>query len=168
MKGKVILRILAQELLKSELRLRRYGKKNFRHLFVISKKWLGLIWNYFSNSKGLHENLWTAGWYSRSTGAFLQSGGNKGIHGFNLQREIPWTESTVRWTGGALGSMVDRGRHGHWARWRLSDARRAGARSRRSSPVGCNRERGTRGSRWAAHQGAGGSVAVGRVRIGVR
>jgi hypothetical protein len=41
--------------------LRRYGEKNFRDLFVISKKWLGLIWNYFSNSRGLHENLWTTG-----------------------------------------------------------------------------------------------------------
>jgi hypothetical protein len=41
--------------------LRRYGEKNFRDLFVISEKWLGLIWNYFSNSMGLHENWWTAG-----------------------------------------------------------------------------------------------------------
>jgi hypothetical protein len=40
----------------------------------------------------------------------------------------------------------------------------AGARARRSSPVGCNRERRTRGTRWAAHQGAGGSVATGRRR----
>jgi hypothetical protein len=51
MKGEVILRILAQESLKSKLRLRRYGEKNFRDQFVISKKWLGLIWNYFSNSR---------------------------------------------------------------------------------------------------------------------
>jgi hypothetical protein len=60
MKGEVILRILPQESPKSELQLRRYGKKNFRDLFVISGKWLGLIWNYFSNSRGLHENLSTA------------------------------------------------------------------------------------------------------------
>jgi hypothetical protein len=61
MKGEVIMRILAQESPKSELRLQRYGKKNFSDLFVISNKWLGLIWNYFSNSRGIHENLWTAG-----------------------------------------------------------------------------------------------------------
>jgi hypothetical protein len=61
MKGEVIMRILAQESPKSELRLQRYGKKNFSDLFVISVKWLGLIWNYFSNSRGIHENLWTAG-----------------------------------------------------------------------------------------------------------
>jgi hypothetical protein len=36
-------------------------RKEFRDLFVISEKWLGLIWNYFSNSRGLHENWWTAG-----------------------------------------------------------------------------------------------------------
>jgi hypothetical protein len=35
MKREVILRILAQESLKSELRLRRYGEKNFRDLLVI-------------------------------------------------------------------------------------------------------------------------------------
>jgi hypothetical protein len=61
MKGEVILRILAQESLKSELRLQRYGRKNFRDPFVISEKWLGLIWNYFSNFRGLHENLWIVG-----------------------------------------------------------------------------------------------------------
>jgi hypothetical protein len=37
-------------------------EKNFRDLFLISEKWLGLIWNYFfSNSRGLHENWWTMG-----------------------------------------------------------------------------------------------------------
>jgi hypothetical protein len=41
-------------------------------------------------------------------GPFLQSGGNKGINGFNLQREILWTESTVRWTVGG----ADTGRGG--------------------------------------------------------
>jgi hypothetical protein len=50
-----------KEALNLELRLRRYGETNFRDLFVISKKWLGLIWNFFSNCRGLHENWWTAG-----------------------------------------------------------------------------------------------------------
>jgi hypothetical protein len=35
MKDDVILRILAQESSKSELRLKGYGKKSFRNLFVI-------------------------------------------------------------------------------------------------------------------------------------
>jgi hypothetical protein len=43
--------------------------------------------------------------------AFLQCGGNKAIPGFNLQLEIPWTESTVRWIGDVLRSTVDHGRH---------------------------------------------------------
>jgi hypothetical protein len=43
MKEEVILRILAQELPKSELRLRRYGETNFKDLFVIYGKWLGGI-----------------------------------------------------------------------------------------------------------------------------
>jgi hypothetical protein len=60
-KEEVIPSILVKESLNLELQLRRYGEKNFGDLFVISEKWLGLIWNYFSNSRGLHENWWTAG-----------------------------------------------------------------------------------------------------------
>jgi hypothetical protein len=37
------LRILAQELPKSEFWLKRYGEKRFRDLFVVFGKWLGLI-----------------------------------------------------------------------------------------------------------------------------
>jgi hypothetical protein len=51
MKEEVILRILAQESPKSELRLRRCGEKNFRELFVISGKWLGVFLEIFLNSR---------------------------------------------------------------------------------------------------------------------
>jgi hypothetical protein len=47
MKEEVILRILAQKLPKLELRLQRYGEKNFGDLFVISKKWLGVYLELF-------------------------------------------------------------------------------------------------------------------------
>jgi hypothetical protein len=60
-KEEVILSILVKESLNLEIQLRRYDEKNFRDLFVISEKWLGLIWNYFLNSRGLHEDWWTAG-----------------------------------------------------------------------------------------------------------
>jgi tetrahydromethanopterin S-methyltransferase subunit G len=52
MKGEVIQRILAQESPKSELRLKRYGKKSFRDLFVIFGKWLGLYLEIYLNSRG--------------------------------------------------------------------------------------------------------------------
>jgi hypothetical protein len=48
--------------------------------------------------------------------------------------------------------------HGAVDRWR------AGSRARRSSPAGCNRERGTRATQWAAHRGVGGTVAAGQWR----
>jgi hypothetical protein len=41
-----------KEALNLELRLRRYGETNFRDLFVISEKWLGLIWNFFFQIAG--------------------------------------------------------------------------------------------------------------------
>jgi hypothetical protein len=40
----------------------------------------------------------------------------------------------------------------------------AGSRARWSSPAGRNRERGTPGTRWAAHRGVGSSVAAERWR----
>jgi hypothetical protein len=57
MKDEVILRILARESPKSELRLQRYGEKNFRDLFVISGKWLGLNWNLFFGNQGSSWNF---------------------------------------------------------------------------------------------------------------
>jgi hypothetical protein len=56
----------------------------------------------------------------------------------------PAARSGPRWTVGGL------------------DTGCGGARARQSSPAGRNRDRGTRGTRWAAHQGAGGSVAAGQ------
>jgi hypothetical protein len=51
MKEKVILRILAQESQDLELRLQRYVEKNFRDLFVISGKWIGVFLEIFLNSR---------------------------------------------------------------------------------------------------------------------
>jgi hypothetical protein len=42
-----------QESPKSELRLQRYGEKNFGYLFVISEKWLGLYLELFLDSRAL-------------------------------------------------------------------------------------------------------------------
>jgi hypothetical protein len=59
----------------------------------------------------------------------------------------------VRWTGGALGSMVDHGRLGHRVRWRLAGAWHTGARAHRSSPAGHNRERGDTGNSMGCSPG---------------
>jgi hypothetical protein len=53
--------ILAQESLKSKLRLQRYDKKNFEDLFVIFGKWLGVYLEIFLKTRGLLGNLWAAG-----------------------------------------------------------------------------------------------------------
>jgi hypothetical protein len=47
MKERVIPRVLVKESLNLELRLQRYGKKKFRDLFVISRKWLGVFLEIF-------------------------------------------------------------------------------------------------------------------------
>jgi hypothetical protein len=46
------MRILGQKSPKSELWLKRYGEKSFRDLFVISRKWLGLYFEIYSESRG--------------------------------------------------------------------------------------------------------------------
>jgi hypothetical protein len=56
-KDEVILRNLARESLKSKLRLQRYGEKNFRDLFIISEKWLGLNLEIFLDSRVPFANL---------------------------------------------------------------------------------------------------------------
>jgi hypothetical protein len=61
MKKEVILRILAQESLESELRLKRYGSLKFQGPICNFGKYLGHFWNYFSNSRGLFGKWWTAG-----------------------------------------------------------------------------------------------------------
>jgi hypothetical protein len=52
MKEGVIPRILAKESLNLELRLQRYGEKNFRDPFVISRKWLGVFLEIFLKIRG--------------------------------------------------------------------------------------------------------------------
>jgi hypothetical protein len=52
MKVGVIPRILLKESLNFELRLQRYGEKNFRDLFVISGKWLGVFLEIFLKIRG--------------------------------------------------------------------------------------------------------------------
>jgi hypothetical protein len=42
-------------------------KRSCMDLFVISRKWLGLIWNYFWIFGVLFRNLWPAAWFWTST-----------------------------------------------------------------------------------------------------
>jgi hypothetical protein len=78
-KEELILSILAKESLNLELRLRRYGEKNFWDPFVISEKWLSLIWIFFQipraftkigglrvdfgKRQGLFERWWGFFWF---------------------------------------------------------------------------------------------------------
>jgi hypothetical protein len=56
----MILRNFVQELLKSELRWRRYGEKSFGDLYIISGKWLGLYLKILSDSRALFRKVWAA------------------------------------------------------------------------------------------------------------
>jgi hypothetical protein len=60
MKDEVILRILARDSPKSELRLQRYGEENFGDLFVVIGKWLGVYLEIFLKTGALHGNFGTA------------------------------------------------------------------------------------------------------------
>jgi hypothetical protein len=55
MKEKVILRIFAQESLKSESRMQRNGEKSYRDLFRISRKWLGVFLEIFQKPRVFME-----------------------------------------------------------------------------------------------------------------
>jgi hypothetical protein len=70
-------------------------------------------------------------------------------------KEFPNLIYTVRWTGGALGSTVDRGWRGHRARRCLAGGWHTGARAHRSSPAGRNRERGDTGNSMGCSPGRG-------------
>jgi hypothetical protein len=52
MKEEMILRILAQQSLNQSCDCKDMVKRSCGHLFVISGKWLGLIWNYFFKFQG--------------------------------------------------------------------------------------------------------------------
>jgi hypothetical protein len=127
MKEEVILTILAQESLKSELQLRRYGEKNFRDLFVISGKWLGVFLEIFLNSRvpvGI----------SVDHGLIYFSIGNATVdrvHGTWTGRRgsgPPWTE--VAQTRGCSGALSVRGVRAlglagaHRRRWRRTSRMR--------------------------------------------
>jgi hypothetical protein len=160
----VILRILVQESLKSELWLRRYGEKNFRDLFVISGKWLGVFLEIFLNSRvpvgilvdrGLISDKcrgFFAKWWRILAGIYFSIGDITvdQVHGTWTGRRgsgPPWIEAV--WT---------RGRGGAW---------RAGARARQCSPTmveedeavpeGCSpeHERQRRGDAMEAKNGGG-------------
>jgi hypothetical protein len=57
---KMIVRILLQESLKSELRLQGFGEKNFKDQLVIFGKWIGLYLEIFLDFRVLFGSLWTA------------------------------------------------------------------------------------------------------------
>jgi hypothetical protein len=92
---------LAQESPQSELQLQRYGEKNFRDLFVFSRKWLGVDLELFLKIRGYP-------WKFVDCGLILNK--NRGLfakwHGFMDFRiifhgKIWWTGCTVRGPTGA-------------------------------------------------------------------
>jgi hypothetical protein len=73
MKKEVILRILTQESLKSELQLRRYGEKKLRgFFFVISGKWLGVFLEIFQKPGVFPEFLGLQLDYKETEGALCK------------------------------------------------------------------------------------------------
>jgi hypothetical protein len=102
-KEEVISSILAKESPNLEQRLQRYGEKNFRDLFVISKKWLGLIWNYFSNSRAFMKIGGLRVDTREVQGPFCKVAGIKEFRDLIYNEKNLWTESTVRWTVGGTG-----------------------------------------------------------------
>jgi hypothetical protein len=77
-------------------------------------------------------------------------------------KEFPNLIYTVRWTGGALVSTVDRGWRGHWARRRLAGARRTGARAHQSSPVVAKGDEGDEAVPEGAHRSTSDGEEVAR------
>jgi hypothetical protein len=125
-----------QESPKSQLRLRRYSKKNFRDLFVISGKWPGVFLEIFLNTRvpvgilgdcGLISDKcrgFFAKWRGISAGDLFFS---RKYHGGPGPRRV---DRVVR-----LESTVDRGGVDKGARWRLAGMWRAGAKAHWCSPA---------------------------------
>jgi hypothetical protein len=110
MKEEVILRFLKQGSPKLELQLRRYSKNNFRDLFVISRKWLGVFLEIFLNSRVPVGILVDRGMISDKCRGSLQCGREfwLGIYFFNRKYRSgpgPRHVDGAAW----LGSTVDRG-----------------------------------------------------------
>jgi hypothetical protein len=110
MKEELILRILKQGSPKLELQLRRYSKNNFRELFVISGKWLGVFLEIFLNSRVPVGISVDRGMISDKCRGSLQCGREfwLGIYFFNRKYHGgpgPRHVDRAAW----LGSTVDRG-----------------------------------------------------------
>jgi hypothetical protein len=154
MKEEVILTILAQESLKSELQLRRYGEKNFRDLFVISGKWLGVFLEIFLNSRvpvgisvdrGLISDK-CRGFFAKWRGILARDlFFNSKYHGGPGPRRM---DRAAR-----LRSTVDQGDANKRARWCFASAWRMGARTSR-----------TRRCQRGAHRSTGGNEEAARLR----
>jgi hypothetical protein len=112
MKDKMILRILAQESLKSELWLQRYGDKSFRDLFGISGKWLGPYLEIFLDSRGFVWNFMDCGIIcNKGRGSFANMVGFPGF-GFLFSIENCMDRVHGLWTvQGMAGPRFHRGLH---------------------------------------------------------